>query len=420
MAAGRAGLQDWSAPALLAAQAISTFNHSMLRSATLTLVSFRGLSALGMATETVIALSTLVVVLPYVLLSLPAGRLSDKLSRTTIIRKMIGIDVPIVVLGVLGLAAGQVILLVIVLLLAGIQAALLGPAKYAILPDLVPPDRLVWINGWISAAGTVAVTLGLTLGSLLALNDVGLLALMAVLPILSAMGASLTLAIRGVGAKAPALPLGFVAVLSDARAAVVRLRAAREIAWPLIGSCWFWFQGTLLTALLPLYVAKTGQAEAATSVFFLMTTLGVAAGALAASRLIARISSTVLVMAVVPVLVLPILDFALAPPSVDLSGLIRLSLDLAVTSAGAGFYLVPLTAAIQRWTPEIERARFVGISHTLSGSAMCLGGVVIFVYPLIGLSISAMFLLMSMATAVLAALSLWHTLAGNGRAALSV
>ena len=188
MAAGRAGLQDWSAPALLAAQAISTFNHSMLRSATLTLVSFRGLSALGMATETVIALSTLVVVLPYVLLSLPAGRLSDKLSRTTIIRKMIGIDVPIVVLGVLGLAAGQVILLVIVLLLAGIQAALLGPAKYAILPDLVPPDRLVWINGWISAAGTVAVTLGLTLGSLLALNDVGLLALMAVLPILSAMG----------------------------------------------------------------------------------------------------------------------------------------------------------------------------------------------------------------------------------------
>lgn len=420
MAAGRAGLQDWSAPALVAAQAISTFNHSLLRSATLTLVSFRGLSALGMTTEAVIALSTLVIVMPYVLLSLLGGRLADKLSRSTIVRTMIGIDVPIMILGVLGLAAGQVILLVTVLLLAGVQAALLGPAKYAILPDLVAPDRLVWINGWISAAGTVAVTLGLTLGSLVALSDGGLWILIAALPMLSALGAGITLCIRGVDARAPALPLCFVAVLSDARAAVARLRDAREIAWPLIGSCWFWFQGTLLTALLPLYVAKTGQAEAATSVFFLMTTLGVAAGALAASRLITRFSPKVLVLAVVPVIVLPMLDFAIAPSSVDFSGLVRLSVDLAVTSAGAGFYLVPLTAAIQRWTPKAERARFVGISHTLSGSAMCLGGVVIFIYPLIGLSISAMFLLMSVATAVLAALSLWHTLAGNKPAALSV
>ena len=193
-----------------------------------------------------------------------------------------------------------------------------------------------------------------------------------------------------------------------------------QIGWPLMGSCWFWFQGTVFTALLPLYVAKSGMAEEAASIFLLSTTLGVAAGALAANQLVSRISPMLLALGLVPLIVLPIVGFAVLPHGADALGVGRLALDLFVSSAGAGFYLVPLTAAIQRLTPPQERARFVGISHTLSGFAMCLGGASIFVFPLIGFSVIDTFVLLALVTGGVGAMSLLRTLRPRDQRSINV
>ncbi|MFZ2169934.1 MAG: lysophospholipid transporter LplT [Methylococcaceae bacterium] len=49
----------------------------------------------------------------------------------------------------------------------GIGAALYSPAKYGILTECLPPDRLVWANGWMEGLTVAAIILGAIFGGLL-------------------------------------------------------------------------------------------------------------------------------------------------------------------------------------------------------------------------------------------------------------
>ena len=58
--------------------------------------------------------------------------------------------------------------------LVGAGAAVYGPAKYGILPELVGKDRLVRANGWIEGSTIVAIVLGTVVGSRVADRSVPL------------------------------------------------------------------------------------------------------------------------------------------------------------------------------------------------------------------------------------------------------
>jgi MFS family permease len=51
--------------------------------------------------------------------------------------------------------------------LVGIGAALYSPAKYGILTECLPPNRLVWANGWMEGLTVAAIILGAIFGGLL-------------------------------------------------------------------------------------------------------------------------------------------------------------------------------------------------------------------------------------------------------------
>jgi MFS family permease len=51
--------------------------------------------------------------------------------------------------------------------IVGIGAALYSPAKYGILTEYLPPDRLVWANGWMEGLTVAAIILGALLGGYL-------------------------------------------------------------------------------------------------------------------------------------------------------------------------------------------------------------------------------------------------------------
>jgi hypothetical protein len=186
----------------------------------------------------------------------------------------------------------------------------------------------------------------------------------------------------------------------------------------MIGSCWFWFQGTIWTALMPLYVAQAGQPAHHVSFMLLASSAGVALGALCASRLVSRFQPGALSLVLLPLIVLPGLDFWLMSVTPGAQATPRAAFDLFVLAMGSGFYLVPLTAAIQRLTPVQERARFIGISHTLSGLSMCAAGLVILLYPAAGLSVTDIYALVALSTGIVAALSLFQTLGPFRRASV--
>jgi LPLT family lysophospholipid transporter-like MFS transporter len=84
--------------------------------------------------------------------SLPKGRvmlISNSIKMAGCIAMLIGIN-PLLAYG-----------------LAGFGAAAYSPAKYGILTEYLPPERLVWANSWMEGLTVTAIILGAVLGGML-------------------------------------------------------------------------------------------------------------------------------------------------------------------------------------------------------------------------------------------------------------
>ena len=110
-----------------------------------------------------------VLTLPLMLLSLPAGVLADRLSKRSIIIWMKWIEVALMSAAAISLFAfpddGFPRLLILGLM--GAQSALSSPAKYGILPELLPHEQLSKGNGHLEMWTFLAIILGTVSGGLL-------------------------------------------------------------------------------------------------------------------------------------------------------------------------------------------------------------------------------------------------------------
>ena len=91
------------------------------------------------------AIAQIVLMIPLMLISLPAGVLADRVSKRSVIVGMKVFELVLMLAGRGGAVrpspqGGPLTLGVLGLL--GVQAALFGPAKYGIIPELVPHERL--------------------------------------------------------------------------------------------------------------------------------------------------------------------------------------------------------------------------------------------------------------------------------------
>ncbi|HEY9012773.1 MAG TPA: MFS transporter [Devosia sp.] len=393
------------------AQALTAFNQNALRSALLALATFRGLSAFGWSTETVVGISTILVTAPFFLFSILAGRLADIRPKAALIRWIKAVEIPLYGLGALGLLTTNLPLLLTVLLFTGIATTLLGPAKFGILPEIVARESLMRANSWMSATNTVAILVGLIVGSLM----------MDALPYLAALGCGVAVlgwlvsrGIRDDGEAAPAESHG--TLWQDHLRVFERLKLLPAVAVPVLGCSWFWFQGALNTTILPLLVANlTDRPSEALSLLFIVTTVGVVVGALGARFLRMSAAHPAILLAVFVAIALLAVDVGLASPLTGQAGLVRLAVDLFVISIGTGFYLVPLTTALQVLAPAGERARFIGINHTLNGLAMMLAGVAVLLFNALQVSTTQLLVGICVVTSVVAAWSLTATLSATAR-----
>lgn len=166
--------------------------------------------------------------------------------------------------------------------LVGTGAAIYGPAKYGILPELVGRERLVRANGWIEGSTIVAIVLGSAVGSRLAGYSVAFA--LAVVMACYAVSAAATLAL-------PRLP----AAQQDAEAGlsmfVARMRTLFVVVtarFAMLGNSLFWASAAVLRVLLVAWAAKVlgTQDSADVADLTLFLAFGIVLGALVVPRLI--------------------------------------------------------------------------------------------------------------------------------------
>jgi acyl-[acyl-carrier-protein]-phospholipid O-acyltransferase/long-chain-fatty-acid--[acyl-carrier-protein] ligase len=149
---------------LLATQLLGATNDNILR----WLVIGIGKDYPGVNVSHILAVGTAVFVFPYIVLAAPAGYLADRFSkRQVIVFCKVG-EALIMALAVAGILYGHVWFMMVVLALAGAQAALFGPAKLGSIPEMVDASRISAANGLIGLTTVFSTMVGTFAGSWLA------------------------------------------------------------------------------------------------------------------------------------------------------------------------------------------------------------------------------------------------------------
>ena len=108
-----------------------------------------------------------VFILPFLLFSGYAGQLADVHSKRTVLVVSKSLEIGAAALGLAAFALGHLQLTYGVLFLIALQATFFSPAKYGILPEMLPDADLSRANGVLEMSTFVAIVVGTAAGGYL-------------------------------------------------------------------------------------------------------------------------------------------------------------------------------------------------------------------------------------------------------------
>ena len=226
--------------AFFATQFLGTLNDNLFRTALIVAVVYRSVTLAQMSTQVTIALSAVLFIVPYFLLSPLAGQLADRTSKTSFIRWIKVAELLVVSLAALGFWFDILPLLLFALFLMGAQSTLFETAKYGVLPELLTGSELSAGNGLIAASTFLAILLGTVAGGFLGQTRIEIVAMVALA--VAALGVVASLGMSRTEPADPSLELTrnpLAAALEIHRL----LKANRTVYLSALGIAWLWFLG---------------------------------------------------------------------------------------------------------------------------------------------------------------------------------
>ena len=122
-------------------QFLGAFNDNIFKNALVILIAYRSMTLLGIGSATIVVACAGIFIFPFFLFSATAGQLADHFPKWRLMRWVKIWEIGVMVLAGVGFATNNLALLLTVLFLMGMQSTFFGPAKYAILPELL--DELI-------------------------------------------------------------------------------------------------------------------------------------------------------------------------------------------------------------------------------------------------------------------------------------
>lgn len=393
---------------LLIAQFLGAFNDNAWK-LILALLAIRSVAAqvgpsgpaFEAASQTQTTIAFVVFSLPLMLVSLPAGVLADRLSKRSVIILMKAVEITLMAAGTLALLARPSggILSLAVLGLMGAHSALFSPAKYGILPEILPHEQLSSGNGLLEMCTFFAIVAGTYTGGLLldlvrgASWKAGL-----VLTALAGVGFAASWVVPRVR---PARSEGGLA--ATVQSAWAAMRDDRILGLTVRGSILFWAIASLVGQDILVY-AKTvlGLRDALSGLPLAVLAAGIGVGSLLAGKLsAAKVEYGLLPLGGTGLASFLLLLGMLAP---GLVGTLVLMVFLGVAS---GLIVVPLNALIQWRSPGDRRGAVIALSNTFVFGGILVGSLSAEAFSRIGLSVSGILVMAGLATAGGTLWALW-------------
>lgn len=238
--------------------------------------------------------------------------------------------------------------------LVGLGAAAYSPAKYGILSQLVPQEKLVKANSLMEGSTIVAILLGALLGGWLA--DVSVTGTLVGISVCYVLAALVNALIPRLPPEHPVSKLGPRKLVVDFIGALKTLYRNPDARFSLLGSSLFWSSGSTLRFLLIAWVPVALLIDDNKTAANLsgVVAIGIAIGAALAARFVTLDT----IRRVLPAgLLLGVLVMALS----QMTGIYGAALLLVAIGACGGMFVVPLNALLQERGHET-----VGAGHAVA------------------------------------------------------
>ncbi|MGB0910607.1 MAG: acyl-[ACP]--phospholipid O-acyltransferase [Nitrospirales bacterium] len=335
------------------------------------------------AAQTQTTITFVVFTLPMMLISIIAGVFSDRFSKRSVIIAMKWVEVALMSLGTFALFYNPSggLLPLIVLMGMGAQSALYSPAKYGILPEILPHEQLTAGNGSIELWTFLAIILGTAAGGvLLGLTESTPWHAGLILTALTLVGLAACYTIPHVP---PARADG--GIKETVASAWEAVKADKVLRFGILGAIMFWTIASLVGQDIIIYGKSVlGLSDSKTGLPLAAFGMGIGVGAVLAGKLSgAKVEYGLIPLGAVG---LSFCLLALGFTTPLLAGTLTWMCFLGIAS---GFVVVPINALIQWRAPEDRRGAVIALSNTAVFSGVLVGSLSAGLFSAIGLSASS-------------------------------
>ena len=367
-------------------QFFGALNDNVYKQALLLVITYGWINQQAADVSTLNNLAALLFILPYFIFSATAGQIADKFERSQLIRGIKVLEIVIMLIGSAGFLLGNLWLLLLALFMMGTHSTFFGPIKYAILPEILKPNELMSGNALFQSGTSIAILIGMILGgAVISVSQGNLIWISLTVVIIAVLGYLSSRFILKQQVSSPELKIDW----NFFRTSFQTLKYAKSlplIFMILLGNSWYWFYGaTYLTQIPQLTQQNLHASENVVSLLLTFFSVGIGVGSL----LCRRIGGSEVNIKMVPIGAIGLtlfafylaLSLAFVPERTGTMmnvadmfnhGAIYYHVMLAVTLLGisGGFYIVPLYAMMQAYSPRSHRARVVAANNILNAVFM--------------------------------------------------
>ena len=372
-------------------QFLGAFNDNVFKNALIVMMTYFGTQNLGVDSRLLVSVAAGIFILPFFLFSSLAGQVVDKNEKSSYISIIKFLEILLMIMATIGFYFENTLLLMIVLFLMGTQSAFFGPAKYAILPDLLHERELVAGNALVEAGTFLAILFGTILGGILIMLEggAGAVIISSILVAMSLLGWMFSWHIPNARPAVPHLRINYN-FLVETYLMVSYTSRRRDVFLAILGISWFWLVGFTFLSQFPTFAKEViGGDEMIVTLFLSTFSVGIALGSLLCNKLTrGEVSARHVPMGAFGMAfftgILAFLSYQLPTVTGELISIADLAsnpvyigilVSLLMVAVCGGIYIVPLYAVMQARSETAHRSRTIAVNNIINAFFMVLAAI---------------------------------------------
>jgi len=419
---------------LFLAQITVAFNDQFFKMALITMVTWGGLSFMGMEPEVIVPLAGSIFTGPFFLFSALAGQVADKYDKALVLLRVKQAEIIIMLMAAIGFYFELPGFLLLTLALMGAQSAFFSPTRNAVLPQWLTDKELVSGNALMNGFVSVSILIGQVAGVFLILKAGGPKLAAVILVVLAIIG---WLAIRKAPPASPSSPdikinpnlIG--EIFNTLRFAFKHPRVLK----PMLGTAWYYWLSAAVLILMPAYIKQVlHYSNTVLIVVLVLFTLGALLGAMTCLLLSkGREAITISAFGIMGVAISNIDLFimggdtsrlafegfvAASADSKEILGSLddflampdskRFMFDLVLAAFSASLFVIPLNALAQRRADPAHRARLLAAGALLLNAATTLSQLLVGGFGALSVPMHMTFIMIAIISAAIGAYTFYR------------